>query len=127
MNITGRHICDRRTTRWKIYHVPAVWPLYARRQAVVWRFAAAKFCRQTQIDRQRDRERITENNGCLAVLANTWLTGPPVGHVTVPETSQPGTLPAYHRALFEREPNPAVVMRSLICLTETPAETEISA
>jgi len=50
----------------------AVWPYailirYASRQAVAWRFAAAKICVQTYIDR------ITENNGCLAAPANKFI------------------------------------------------------
>ena len=46
---------------------PVGWPLQP--------FAAAKICGQTHIDRQiYYRNRITENNGCLAALANNIQT-----------------------------------------------------
>ena len=68
---SAAHVC---TKHWKIYYIypqSGCTTRYARHHSVARQFAAVKICRQTQIDRQIDRERITENNGCIAAPANS--------------------------------------------------------
>jgi len=77
----GRRISDTHTMRWKVYyiHPQSGYTLFVDSiyQAAAGCLAAgtAKICgqRDSETDRQRDRDRIAENNGSLGAPANNVI------------------------------------------------------
>jgi len=66
-----KHITDTNTMCWKIYDVrPQSGCMLLVDMLCQAAFAVEKICRKKQKERQTDRDRITENNGCLARTDN---------------------------------------------------------